>query len=129
VLEHLHKLEASILRIKQLLAKEGVLIIAVPNSNAYDAQLYREYWAAYDVPRHLYHFSKDTLAQLLDKHGLKVADTRPMKFDAFYISMLSTKYKSGKTNYLESVKTGLLSNALAARNGNNYSSITYIISL
>jgi 2-polyprenyl-3-methyl-5-hydroxy-6-metoxy-1,4-benzoquinol methylase len=129
VLEHLHQLEASVLKIKQLLDKEGVLVIAVPNSNSYDAQRYQAYWAAYDVPRHLYHFSQETLTQLLSKHGLKVAGTRPMKFDAFYISMLSTKYKSGKTNYVESVRTGLLSNAWAARNGKNYSSITYIISL
>ncbi|CAA9319495.1 MAG: SAM-dependent methyltransferases [uncultured Cytophagales bacterium] len=129
VLEHLHQLEESLLKIKGLLAKEAVLVIAVPNSGSFDARYYQQYWAAYDVPRHLYHFNPDTLSKLLAKYGLKVADTKPMKFDAFYISMLSTKYRSGKTNYVESVKNGLLSNAWAARNGNNYSSITYVISL
>jgi 2-polyprenyl-3-methyl-5-hydroxy-6-metoxy-1,4-benzoquinol methylase len=128
VLEHLHQLEESILKIKTLMAKEAILVVAVPNSNSFDAQYYRQHWAAYDVPRHLYHFSQDTLSRLLAKHGLKVADTIPMKFDAFYISMLSTKYRSGRTNYVESVKNGLLSNAWAARNNNNYSSITYVIS-
>ena len=128
VLEHLHQLEESLLKIKGMMAKEAVLVIAVPNSGSFDARFYRQYWAAYDVPRHLYHFSPDTLSKLLAKYGLKVADTKPMKFDAFYISMLSTKYRSGKTNYAESVKNGLLSNAWAARNGNNYSSITYVIS-
>jgi len=129
VLEHLHQLDESLLKIKGLMAKEAVLVIAVPNSGSFDARYYRQYWAAYDVPRHLYHFNQDTLSKLLAKYGLKVADIKPMKFDAFYISMLSTKYRSGKTNYVESVKNGLLSNAWAARNGNNYSSITYVISL
>jgi hypothetical protein len=128
VLEHLHQLEESILKIKALMAKEAILVVAVPNSSSFDARYYRQYWAAYDVPRHLYHFSQDTLAKLLGKHGLKIADTKPMKFDAFYISMLSTRYRSGRTNYVESVKNGLLSNAWAARNNNNYSSITYVIS-
>lgn len=128
VLEHLHQLEESLLKIKTLMAKEAVLVVAVPNSGSFDARYYRQHWAAYDVPRHLYHFNQDTLSKLFAKYGLKVADTKPMKFDAFYISMLSTKYRSGKTNYVESVKNGLLSNAWAARNGNNYSSITFVIS-
>ncbi len=128
VLEHLHQLEDSLLKITALMAKEAILVVAVPNSGSFDAQYYQQYWAAYDVPRHLYHFTPDTLSLLLAKYGLKVVDTKPMKFDAFYISMLSTKYRSGKTNYVESIKNGLLSNVWAARNGNNYSSLTYVIS-
>jgi 2-polyprenyl-3-methyl-5-hydroxy-6-metoxy-1,4-benzoquinol methylase len=127
VLEHLHQLEESIIRLKQLLDKEGVLVVAVPNSDSLDARLYHEHWAAYDVPRHLYHFDQHSMALLLEKHGLKIAGIKPMKFDAFYISLLSTKYKYGQTRYVESVKNGLYSNLWAARNGKNYSSITYII--
>ncbi len=127
VLEHIHQLHESIEKINVLLEKGGVVLIAVPNSDSWDAQNYKQYWAAYDVPRHLYHFNQLTLAQLLAKHGLKIARTEPMKYDAFYISMLSSKYRSGSTHYLEALKNGFLSNLRAAREQNNYSSLIYII--
>ncbi len=128
VLEHIHQLHQSIEKISELLAKKGSVIVAVPNSNAWDAKQYKQYWAAYDAPRHLYHFSPDTLGKLFAKHGLKIVETKPMIYDAYYISMLSTKYRDGNIHYLEAIKNGFLSNYQAARNENNFSSITYIIS-
>ncbi len=127
VLEHIHRLDESIQKIKSLLKANGRLCIAVPNSKSHDAQKYQKYWAAYDVPRHLYHFSQTTIRQLFNRHALEVEQVLPMKYDAYYISMLSSKYKSGKVKYLEAVWEGAQSNQWAAKNGNNYSSLIYII--
>ncbi|MFD2932141.1 class I SAM-dependent methyltransferase [Spirosoma flavum] len=125
VLEHIPDLNESITILHQLLAEQGTLLIAVPNSDSYDAHYFKEYWAAYDVPRHLHHFTPLTIEPLFKKHGFVLTDKRPMVFDAFYIAMLSTRYKTGKTDYLKSVQVGLSSNAQAGRTGNS-SSLIYL---
>ncbi|MGL1884887.1 MAG: class I SAM-dependent methyltransferase [Reichenbachiella sp.] len=127
VLEHVHDVSALLTKLKNhLTKKEGKLIIAVPNHNSYDRKFYKEKWAAYDVPRHLYHFEKATLIELLKQHGFKLIDIKPMKYDAYYVSMLSEKIKSGKSKFIKSFFIGLLSNRSARKNDNNYSSLTYI---
>ena len=126
VLEHLSDLEQTMNQLKSLLAPGGVLIIAVPNFDAYEATVFDEYWAAYDVPRHLYHFNRKALAQLSKKHGLKIVRTYPMKLDSFYISLLSNKNKNNSNKYISSFITGLLSNIYALKS-KNYSSLIYQI--
>ncbi|WP_280529199.1 class I SAM-dependent methyltransferase [Spirosoma utsteinense] len=125
VLEHIPDLNQAIPQLWNLLAEDGTLLIAVPNSDSYDAAYYKEYWAAYDVPRHLHHFTPSTIKPLFSKHGFQLADQRPMPFDAMYIGMLSTRYETGKTDYLKSIRVGLSSNAEAKRTGNS-SSLTYL---
>ena len=125
VLEHMPNLEETIPRLRELLDEEGTLLIAVPNSDSYDARYFERHWAAYDVPRHLYHFNPSTLNALLKKHNFELVQQRAMPFDAFYVSMLSTQYKTGKTDYLKSVRTGFISNVKARKTGNS-SSITYL---
>lgn len=127
VLEHVYDLTDSLEFFKRKLAREGVLIIAVPNHKSYDARHYGEFWAAYDVPRHLYHFSQTTLQRLLSDHGFKLEKVYPMKFDSFYVSMLSERYKTGRTNYFKAVATGIKSNTKAASSG-EYSSLIYVFS-
>lgn len=126
VLEHIHHLEQTILSIKKLLAKEGKLVIAVPNHESLDRQIYQEHWAAYDVPRHLYHFNQLTINDLLKYQGFTLEATIPMKLDAYYVSLLSERYKTGKTNYLRAFINGWKSNRWASKNNNNYSSLIYI---
>jgi 2-polyprenyl-3-methyl-5-hydroxy-6-metoxy-1,4-benzoquinol methylase len=126
VLEHIHNLNETIDNLKNKLTKTGKLIIAVPNIESFDAKLYKEYWAAYDVPRHLYHFSMKTMKLLMHNHGLKIYQTIPMKLDAFYVSLLSEKYVTRKSNYIKSLITGYKSNRYAIKNKNNYSSLIYI---
>lgn len=126
VLEHLPKLDEHILIFNKLLKSNGVLIIAVPNYNSYDAQYYKKYWAAYDVPRHLWHFSKNSISKLADRNNMKVIKILPMKFDAFYVCLLSEKYKSGIMNPLKAFWVALRSNLKASRN-QEYSSLIYII--
>ncbi|GAA4456596.1 class I SAM-dependent methyltransferase [Nibrella saemangeumensis] len=125
VLEHIPLVNESLKQIHSLLRPGGTLIIAVPNCQSWDAEHYMKWWAAYDVPRHLYHFSPTTLRKLVEKNGFNEVGRRPMLFDSFYIAMLSTKNRDGKTNYAESVINGLKSNFHARRTG-NYSSLTYV---
>ena len=128
-LEHVYNLNSTLDKIKSILNKEGILIIAVPNFEAKDAKLYGKFWAAYDVPRHLYHFNKNSIELLLRNHGFRLKHSVPLYFDAFYVSLLSEKYKKGKYNYLKAFRNGLLSNWNAFLNNKEYSSIIYIFDL
>jgi 2-polyprenyl-3-methyl-5-hydroxy-6-metoxy-1,4-benzoquinol methylase len=128
VLEHVHDLHAYISQVKTLLQEKGKLIIAVPNYTSADAMIYKEFWAAYDVPRHLYHFSPRSIQVLMEKHGLRIQQYKPMWYDSFYIAMLSSKYKSGSTKLLAACWNGLRSNLKAAANVKKCSSVIYVIS-
>jgi SAM-dependent methyltransferase len=127
VLEHVHRLDDYILQLKKLLAPGGKLIIAVPNYTSADAKHYGKYWAAYDVPRHLYHFSPASMRQLMERHGLHVIKTQPMWLDSFYVSLLSEKYKNG--NFVKAFFVGLHSNIKAYFNREKCSSLIYVAEL
>ncbi|MCX6234744.1 MAG: class I SAM-dependent methyltransferase [Bacteroidetes bacterium] len=127
VLEHLPDIHEQLRKIISLLKSNGILIAAVPNCNAYDAQYYQEFWAAYDVPRHLYHFTKQTLSYLLELHGCHIIEVFPMKLDAYYVSMLSEKYKHGKPHHFHGFIRGVISNLKAFLKGKEYSSMIYVI--
>jgi SAM-dependent methyltransferase len=126
VLEHVHRLRETLQRLKDLLAQDGTLLIAVPNHTSWDGQHYGEYWAGYDVPRHLHHFDPMTLNFMMRGMGFEYIEKKPMYFDAYYISLLSEKYKNGKTNYWRAFWNGWKSNAVAKKNDDNYSSLIYI---
>jgi len=96
VLEHVHDLHGYLEKYHAILRQDGKLIIAVPNYTSYDAQVYQQYWAAYDVPRHLYHFSPESMATLAKKKGFQINTYKPMWFDSIYVAMLSEQYKTGK---------------------------------
>jgi 2-polyprenyl-3-methyl-5-hydroxy-6-metoxy-1,4-benzoquinol methylase len=127
VLEHIIDLNHTLDTLKSLLTKDGAIIIAVPNPGSYDAKHYKEYWAGYDVPRHLYHFTPESFKYLMKKHKLTLVETLPMKFDSFYVSLLSEKYMTGSSNYINSFINGYKSNSYASKNSNMYSSIIYIL--
>ena len=127
VLEHVYDLPQRINQLSNLLNDDGILIVAVPNASSYDAKKYGGYWAAYDLPRHLYHFTKKDIWLLFKNHGFEINKIVPMRFDSFYISLLSEKYKSGSNNYVKAFLVGLISNILAPFTGNNYSSLTYVL--
>jgi len=126
VLEHLPNLEEQIAIFKKLLKPNGTLIIAVPNYKSYDAKHYKQFWAAYDVPRHFWHFNQASISKLVSKQSFKVEKVKPMWFDSFYVSMLSEKYKSGKMNPIKGIWVGLLSNVKAITT-KEASSLIYII--
>ncbi len=126
VLEHIPDLEMYISKLKSLLKPNGVLVVAVPNYKSYDASYYKQFWAAFDVPRHLWHFSKEAIRKLFFNHKMKVAKILPMKFDSFYVSLLSEKFKSGKGSLVKAFYIGFISNLKAVRT-KEYSSQIYII--
>lgn len=129
VLEHVHELNATIEIIKSKISATGKVIIAVPNIESWDAKYYAETWAALDVPRHLYHFSKSSITLLLKKHGFVLEQTKGMIFDSFYVSMMSEKYKNNhKINFLGLIKAlfiGLISN-IKGLGKTNHSSLIYV---
>ncbi len=127
VLEHVHQLHEYLEQLKNKLTKRGKIFIAVPNYTSYDAQHYGQFWAAYDVPRHLYHFSPASMKNLVEQHGLSIKKIKPMWFDSFYVSILSEKYKNGKGNLISAFFVGLVSNFKAIFNSKKSSSLIYII--
>ncbi len=124
VLEHLPNLEEHIVQLKKLLKPNGRIVIAVPNYKSFDAEYYNSFWAAYDVPRHLWHFSQKSIEAIFKNHDLILENTTPMLFDAFYVSLLSEKYKSGAMNPVKAFWIGLRSN-LKAKHSGEYSSFIY----
>ena len=127
VLEHVYPLQNRVKKILSLLRPNGVAFIAVPNCNSLDARIYKAHWAAYDVPRHLYHFRIDQMKKLWADNGGEVEEILPMKLDSYYVSLLSEKYKgSGLLAYPKAFINGLRSN-LAAKNSGEWSSLIYVI--
>ena len=128
VLEHVHDVFEYIDLIKKRLKEDGRLVIAVPNYNSYDARYYKDYWAAYDTPRHLWHFSQTAIKRIFREKNMQLHKTIPMPFDAFYAALLSEKYKSRKTNFLKAFFIGLLSN-FKALSTKEFSSLIYVLKM
>ena len=127
VLEHIPNLQETIKNFKRWLKEDGELLIAVPNHESWDAKHYQENWAAFDVPRHLYHFNKNSMKTLLNQHDLEIIKLKPMWFDAFYVAMLSEKIKSGRKKILKGAIIGLISNLSALFGNQEFSSHTFVV--
>lgn len=126
-LEHIANISETLAQLRRILTPDGTLIVAVPNLTSKDAMIYGPFWAAWDVPRHLFHFSYSAIETLMQQHKFRIAETLPMKMDAYYISMLSEKYKYGKIHYARALRNGWLSNLYARANKNPYSSMIYVM--
>lgn len=126
VLEHVPDVSAQIQTLKRLLAPGGLIVVAVPNFKSADAAHYGKHWAAFDVPRHLWHFSKTAIQRLMQRNALEVVETKPMWFDAFYVSLLSEKYKTGSMRPLQAFWQGLKSN-FSGRSTGEFSSLIYLV--
>lgn len=128
VLEHMQKLNEVIDKLKSILAPNGTLVLALPNYQSYDAKIYEEFWAAYDIPRHLWHFSHDTIENLLSKYQFKIIKRIAMPLDAYYISMLSEKYKGSSklAQYFRAILAGTIGFMRSLKDIKNSSSVIYI---
>ena len=124
VLEHIPDLNETFTQLKNMLAEQGFMLIAVPNCNSYDAQLFKTDWAAYDLPRHLYHFTQNSMLSMMKNHGMEIVEVLPMKLDSYYVSLLSNKIKYGHNKLVKSFINGLYSNSYASKN-KEYSSLIY----
>ena len=127
VLEHIHDLQQTLKTLFSLLNPGGKVLLALPNSASWDAQHYQPYWAAYDLPRHLYHFQPKDVRKLAGMHSKNVLQVLPMPFDAYYVSLLSEKYARGKTSFVRSFWKGWKSNRFAAKNKECCSSQIYVL--
>ena len=125
VLEHVHGLNDYLQQIRVLLKPEGTILIAVPNYTSLDAEHYGAYWAAYDVPRHLYHFSPHAMEQLLKQHKIRIVKKHPMVFDGFYVSLLSEKNKTGRARLIPGFLHGLNSYRKGLKDVDRCSSVVY----
>lgn len=126
VMEHLEHLDSTWECLYELLSDRGILIVAVPNCSSYDAEKYGEYWAAYDVPRHLWHFTPVTIQQLASKHGFIMAARHPMPFDAFYVSILSEKHRKSSLPFMKGMFTGTMAWFSALGRKERSSSMIYV---
>ena len=124
VLEHVNDLKKTIKQLRKLLNENGHMIIALPNHQSYDASIYKEHWAAYDVPRHLYHFNKTSILEFCRRFKFTLINTVPMVFDSYYVSLLSERYRKG--SFINAFKNGYLSNKKARKSG-EYSSLIYVL--
>lgn len=127
VLEHIHELEKTMDHLKAYLNPEGVLIIALPNCRSWDADHYGKFWAAWDLPRHIYHFDIRSFTKFAEIKKLKIVETRPQVLDSFYVSLLSEKYLKSKLGMFKAFVYGLISNLKARNEERGYSSMIYIV--
>ena len=126
VLEHVYNINERLEQLKKILNPDGYLVIAVPNIESYDSIYYGKYWSALDVPRHLYHFSNETLKRLINKHSFEVVSIYPMKYDSYYVSLLSERYIKKGLPYVRALINGYKSNRKASVSG-NYSSMIFVV--
>lgn len=126
VMEHLEDLNGMWDTFHRLLKKRGILIVAVPNPDSYDAHRYGEVWAAYDVPRHLWHFRPSVMQRFGVRHSFILEERYPMPMDAFYVSMLSEKYKGSRFSFVKGLWTGVLAWFSALGKKERSSSMIYV---
>ena len=126
VLEHIPNLNETISQFQKILKANGKIIIAVPNYKSWDASYYKEFWAAWDVPIHLWHFSKSTIEKIFENHEFSLRKTKPMIFDSFYVSLLSEEFKIGKKNFIKGFVIGLISNFIGVISKRGHSSTIYV---
>lgn len=127
VLEHIHELRRYLEKVHSLLSPGGIFVVAVPNYTSSDQQHYGKFWAAYDVPRHLYHFSPVAMEKLMKSYGFRVIKRAPMWFDSFYVSLLSEKYRRGSALIIPAFIQGLRANLSALFNTKKCSSVIYVM--
>jgi len=127
VLEHIHLLDKNMQEFYRLLKNNGKLVIAVPNHVSYDAKHYKEFWAAYDVPRHIWHFAPSQMKQFAEKHGFKIKSLHTMPFDSFYVSLLSEKYKKSNFSVLKGLFHGKISWFISLFIKAKCSSVIYVL--
>lgn len=127
VLEHIYRLDEAVKQVKRVLSPSGIFVVALPNCSSADAAFYKQYWAAYDVPRHIWHFTPSDAKRYFESKGFILKELLPMPIDTYYICMLSEKYKGGNINYFRAIIHGWASNRQAAKTGDRYSSQIYIL--
>ena len=126
VLEHIHEFPAILHNFNTLLYDNSLLFIAVPMANSADAKYYKQHWAAYDLPRHLYHFTRKSLTSACQNAGFKLIDKQPMVFDSYYVSLLSEKHMGSRFPLFKAFCRGSISNLKAMFKNSPWSSEVFV---
>lgn len=126
VLEHIPNYSKAIESFHSKLLPGGFLILALPNFKSFDASFFKNHWAAFDVPRHLWHFSKNAIDRIAKENGFSLIKSKPMFFDAIYISYLSSKNQNKSIPLFRGILIGMLSNIYGMFTG-EYSSVIYVL--
>ena len=126
VLEHVPSLNKTIEDFNRILSQKGKIIVAVPNHKSWDAEYYNKFWAGWDVPIHLWHFSKFSIEKLFFKYDFHLLEKKTMLFDSFYVSILSEEFKTGKKNFIKGFIIGLISNIIGSLTKKGHSSMIYV---
>jgi SAM-dependent methyltransferase len=129
VLEHFHDPFSYAAEIKRLMKPGGLCLCAIPNCSSFDADHYGEYWAAYDVPRHLWHFTPETFRLFAQKAGFRISRIKSLPLDVFYISILSEKNKGSKFSFLTGMIKGTSFAFRSLFNKGRSSSLIYLLHL
>lgn len=124
VLEHIHTLKETMQSLVDKLESKGIIVIAVPNQNSLDKKVFGNYWAAWDVPRHLYHWSPDSLSTFMSGFGLQNIHTNQLPLDPIYIGMISAKY--AKKSSIHGIWQGIRSYFHGKQNPKNGSTLLSI---
>ncbi len=102
VLEHLPYPRETLQEINRILKEDGLLVVAVPHFDSFEARIFKEKWFHLDVPRHYYHFSLQTLTQMLAVAGFKVKSQHhfSIEYNPYGLMQSLLNQVSGQTNFL-----------------------------
>jgi len=126
-LEHFHDPFRYISEIYRLLKPGAVCVVALPNCNSYDANHYKRFWAAWDVPRHLWHFQPSTFRIFSEKSGFILENLKILPLDVFYISLLSERYKGSSMAFFKAISKAVIFSFRSLFNKERSSSVIYLL--
>lgn len=126
VLEHLYNPKNYISSIQKIIHDQSIIIIALPNHQSWDGRHYKEYWAGYDVPRHLWHFDASSINTLMSDLGFRCINMHRLPYDAFYVSLLSERYRGNFLSTIRAMFAGVISSIKSWMDVKQTSSIIYI---
>lgn len=125
VLEHLPNPVETLQKIHTHAEEGAALVLGLPNPESHDAQFYGSDWAAWDVPIHFWHFRKQDVEALANMTGWTLESVHPMKWDSYYVSLLSESFIHGRKRWVPATWRGWLSNLKGGEH--NTSSLKYVL--
>jgi 2-polyprenyl-3-methyl-5-hydroxy-6-metoxy-1,4-benzoquinol methylase len=126
VLEHMYHPKDKIEVLEKILSDNGIMIVAIPEYKSFDGGYYKQNWAGWDLPRHVYHYNESTLTRLMDELNFKLIGKHSLMFDSFYISLLSEKNLNTRLGTIRAIIIGFLSNIMAIFSSYPFSSQIYV---
>lgn len=102
-LEHMADPVGVLTSVSAVLDAGGLLYASVPNFASFGSRRFRESWFPPDLPRHLNHFTPETLADALRRAGFRVAWTRPLRRTSSLLKSARYALDAGDDRFLTRV--------------------------